>query len=149
MISDTHDLLRPEVAAELRGVDRILHCGDICSPEVLAEIEAIAPVLAVRGNCDQGPWADVLPLRRTVRLHGWGIHMVHDRADLQPGVEGDVDLVLFGHSHRSTFEERAAGAVLLNPGSAGPRRFELPVAVARLRLYEDHFSLEQVEWEAT
>lgn len=134
VISDTHDLLRPEALRALRGSELIVHAGDVCRREVLRELAELAPVVAVRGNNDRGPWARRLPLRKTLELRGYRLLVLHDRQelDLDPAARG-LDAVLFGHSHRPSLERRE-GVLYLNPGSAGPRRFHLPVSVARLSL---------------
>ncbi|MPZ44248.1 MAG: YfcE family phosphodiesterase [Betaproteobacteria bacterium] len=132
LISDTHNLLREEARHALAGVDRILHAGDICTRVVLDQLEAIAPLSAVRGNNDHGPWADALSETAVVPVAGVRILIVHDLATLaiDPQAEG-FDVVVSGHSHRPRVEQR--GAVLyVNPGSAGPRRFRLPVSVGFL-----------------
>lgn len=134
LVSDTHDLLRPEAREALAGCAHILHAGDLCSPAILSGLEAIAPVTAVRGNNDRGPWAGALPERATVALGGIGCHVLHDRAALDLGSEPEpVDVVLTGHSHAPHVEERD-GVLFVNPGSAGPRRFRLPVTLALLEL---------------
>ncbi|MFQ5844535.1 MAG: metallophosphoesterase family protein, partial [Planctomycetota bacterium] len=132
LVSDTHGLVRPEVVAALRGVDRILHMGDVGGPEVLAKLESVAPVCAVRGNMDRGAWAAELPETLTLDLVGTRVHLVHDLAalDLDPAAAG-IGVVLYGHSHRPHREERD-GVLYVNPGAAGPRRFDLPVSIAFL-----------------
>jgi putative phosphoesterase len=134
VIADTHGLLRPEAVAALRGADVIVHAGDIGSAAVLDELGAIAPVLAVRGNNDRGPWAASLPETVTTSIAGVRLHVIHDLKTLRddPGALG-VDVLISGHSHKPVVERRS-GLLLLNPGSAGPRRFSLPIALARLRL---------------
>lgn len=134
VISDTHDLVRPEAVAALRRVELILHAGDICTPEALAALERIAPVVAVRGNNDRGSWARALPLARDVELRGARVHLLHDLHDLavDAATEGYA-AVITGHSHRPSAERRD-GVLYLNPGSAGPRRFTLPVTLARLSI---------------
>ena len=133
LISDTHGLVRSEAVDALRGVDRILHMGDVGGAEVLEQLEAIAPVSAVRGNTDHGVWAEDLPLSLTLDTHGMRLHLVHDidTLDLDPAAAG-IAVVLFGHSHRP-HEEVRDGVLYVNPGAAGPRRFDLPVSVAFLR----------------
>jgi putative phosphoesterase len=133
VISDTHGLLRPEALAALRGVERILHAGDVGRPEVLSGLAALAPVTAVRGNVDRGAWAEALPLTAQVELEGHWIHALHilEDLDLDPSAAGFA-AVISGHSHRPSIARRA-GVLYLNPGSAGPRRFELPVTLALLR----------------
>lgn len=131
VISDTHGLLRPEAEASLAGVEAILHAGDVGAPEVLERLSRIAPVTAVRGNVDAGPWAEALPERVEVVLAGFRVLMVHDVADAPANAEADI--LVFGHSHRPIVE-RTGRLLRLNPGSAGPRRFRLPVTLARLEL---------------
>lgn len=134
VISDTHGQLRPEAVEALRGVDRILHAGDVGAPEVLEELARVAPVVAVRGNVDRGAWADGLPETAEVEAGGARLYLFHDRKALaiDPGAAGFA-AVVSGHSHQPGVEERE-GVLYLNPGSAGPRRFRLPVALARLRV---------------
>ncbi len=132
VISDTHGLLRPEAREALRGSDLILHAGDICGFEIVEELREIAPVTAVRGNNDHDPWGSRLPETVTIEVGGVRIHMLHDlhRLAIDPAAEG-VDVVVAGHSHQP-LRERRAGILHFNPGSAGPRRFRLPVSVGRL-----------------
>lgn len=142
LVSDTHDLLRPEAREALAGCGHILHAGDLCSPTILAELERIAPVTAVRGNNDRGPWADALPERATVAVGELRCHLIHDLAALNLAPEAEpVDLVLSGHSHAPRVEERD-GVLYVNPGSAGPRRFRLPISLALLELSGAAWSLE-------
>lgn len=129
LVSDTHDLLRPEVLAFLQGSDHIVHAGDICGPEVLRALADMAPLTAVRGNNDRGAWASELPEAATVRLAGVALHVVHDLADLV--LPGEAKVVVTGHSHRPRVEERE-GVLYVNPGSAGPRRFKLPISAGEL-----------------
>jgi len=129
LISDTHGLLRPEAVRFLRGADHIIHAGDIGAPEILEELRAIAPVTAVRGNNDTGRWARALPSVANLKLDGAAIHVVHDLADLR----AQARVVISGHSHKPKVEERD-GVLYVNPGSAGPRRFTLPVAVGELKI---------------
>lgn len=134
LISDTHGLLRPQALAALRGVDVILHAGDIGSPEVLAALAEIAPVAAVRGNNDREAWARHIPDSRIVDLRGRNAYLLHDRAELERfPVPVACEIVVVGHSHRPLVE-RCDGVLYVNPGSAGPRRFRLPVCVAHLEL---------------
>jgi putative phosphoesterase len=132
LISDTHGLLRPELVEELSGVERILHMGDLGSAEILPELERIAPDVAVRGNVDFGAWARSLPETETIELFGTRLHLLHnlDDLDLEPAAAG-IGLVLFGHTHRPHSETRD-GVRYVNPGSVGPRRFDLPVSFAYL-----------------
>jgi putative phosphoesterase len=134
LISDTHDVLRPQARDALAGVAHILHAGDICESHVLADLAAIAPVTAVRGNNDRGAWARELQTTMLVELGGVSIYIVHDLAelDIDPGAAG-VQAVIYGHSHKPRIEERA-GVLYVNPGSAGPRRFSLPVSVGFLEI---------------
>jgi len=134
VISDTHDLLRPEAVDALAGSDLILHAGDVVSPGILASLEKIAPTKAVRGNNDRGAWAGEVPENLVLQIEGVRLLLVHDRKtiDLDPLAAG-FNLVISGHSHRPSIERRG-GVLYLNPGSAGPRRFSLPIAVARIRV---------------
>lgn len=132
LVSDTHGLLRPEVVRALKDVDLILHMGDVGSPEVLEGLREIAPTKAVRGNVDHGAWARELPATALVPLHGANMHLLHNIAelDLDPAAAG-IAMVLYGHSHVPREEERG-GVRYVNPGSIGPRRFDLPVSFAFL-----------------
>lgn len=143
LISDTHGLLRPEAKAALSGVDLILHGGDIGGPAILEELADVAPVHAVRGNNDRGPFAEGLPDLLAIELGGARIVMVHDRADL-PSALGDADVIVTGHSHQPRVEDRE-GALFVNPGSAGPRRFRLPIAVGELCIVEGKVRARIVE----
>jgi putative phosphoesterase len=134
ILSDTHHLVRPEALDALQGVELILHAGDVGSGEVLSTLEDVAPVRAVRGNTDHDSPVDRLPSSLVIEVAGWSFYLLHDlgRLDLDPAGAG-ISAVVFGHSHRSAvYEER--GVLYLNPGSAGPRRLDLPASVARLRL---------------
>lgn len=132
IISDTHGLLRPEVNSHLSGVSHIIHAGDIGQPEVIVGLSRIAPVIAIRGNVDTGSWAERYPFTRTVTLAGRSIHVLHDIHELQlDPVRYGIDIVISGHSHRPNIET-VNGVLYLNPGSAGPRRFKLPITVATL-----------------
>ncbi len=132
LISDTHDLVRPEALAFLRGCDHIVHAGDICGPAVLEALAAIAPVTAVRGNNDLGAWADRLQERETLVLGGVPILVLHDVAGLaRRPAPADVRVVVFGHSHKPAVDDRG-GVLHVNPGSAGPRRFTLPISIGEL-----------------
>jgi putative phosphoesterase len=129
VISDTHGLLRPEAVEALRGSDRILHAGDVGAPEILEALAQIAPVTAIRGNVDTEAWARTLPQIEVVEIGGVSIYMLHDlaRLDLKPEAAG-FRVVVYGHSHQPKIEEKN-GVLYFNPGSAGPRRFNLPVSV--------------------
>lgn len=131
LISDTHDLLRPQVLDALRGSDHIIHGGDICSAEVLEALAALAPLTAVRGNNDRGDWARRLHETETIDLAGVTIHVVHDLKDLV--LPPAAQVVVSGHSHKPKLEERA-GVLYVNPGAAGPRRFKLPISAGELRI---------------
>jgi uncharacterized protein len=132
LISDTHGLLRPEAAAFLRGSDLIVHAGDICDPSVLVALRAIAPTVAVRGNNDHGAWAEALRESELVEVGRVVLYAIHDVAaiDIDPEAAG-VRVVVSGHSHQPSAEERG-GVLFVNPGSAGPRRFKLPISIAEL-----------------
>src|SRR5262245_34735321 len=132
VISDTHGLLRPEAIAALRGSALIVHAGDVGSPDVLDRLGALAPVRAVRGNVDTQSWARSLPETETVKAGGLRLWLLHNIAelDLDPAAAG-LAAVIFGHSHKPSIDMRD-GVLFLNPGSAGPRRFKLPVTIARL-----------------
>lgn len=137
VISDTHGLLRPEAVRQFAGVTHIVHAGDIGRPEIVEELERIAPVTAIRGNVDTGRWAQAWPETCSVELGGRRLYLLHDRNALRldPVAEG-IDAVISGHSHRPAVET-VAGVLYLNPGSAGPRRFTLPVTLATLELDAD------------
>ena len=134
VISDTHGLLRPEAVAALASVDLIVHAGDIGSAAILDKLRTIAPVVAVRGNNDRDAWAASVPEIATTEIAGIRLYVIHDLKALR-GNPADlgVDVVISGHSHRPSVERRP-GLLLLNPGSAGPRRFSLPITIARLSL---------------
>lgn len=144
VISDTHGLLRPEAVEALRGSQMIVHAGDVGRPEILKELREIAPVTAVRGNVD-GEWALGLPLADTIAVEGAFLYVLHDLAqlDLNPVVAG-IQVVISGHTHKPLIEERK-GVLYLNPGSAGPRRFKLPVTLARLTVDGARVSAELIE----
>jgi putative phosphoesterase len=136
VISDTHGLLRPEAVDALRGSDLIIHAGDVGKPEVLEPLRALAPLFVVRGNVDKGSWADRLPMTELVDVGGLWFYVLHEisQLDLDPATAGFA-AVVFGHSHKPLVETRD-GVLFLNPGSAGPRRFDLPVSVARVTISE-------------
>ncbi|MEQ8815724.1 MAG: metallophosphoesterase family protein [Thalassobaculum sp.] len=137
VISDTHGLLRPEAVQRLAGVDHIVHAGDIGRPEIVDGLARIAPVTAIRGNVDHGGWAAAYPETRTVDLGGRRIYLLHDLNALRidPAAE-EIDAVVSGHSHQPRIAT-VGGVLYLNPGSAGPRRFSLPVTLATLELSGD------------
>jgi uncharacterized protein len=132
VISDTHGLLRPEAISALRGADMIIHAGDVGNPEVIEELGSVAPTFVVRGNIDKEHWADALPMTAVVEVGKRLFYVLHEisQLDLDPAAAGFA-AVVFGHSHMPSIETRE-GVLFLNPGSAGPRRFKLPVAVARV-----------------
>lgn len=134
VISDTHGLLRPEAVDALAGSDLIVHAGDVGAPDVLETLRGLAPVVAVRGNVDTAPWASALPATDVVDLGGRLLYVLHqiDHLDLDPVAAG-VAAVVYGHSHRPSADVRR-GVLYLNPGSAGPRRFRLPITLARLHV---------------
>ena len=134
VISDTHGLLRPQALDLLRGADYIIHAGDVGNPNILDALRGIAPVTAVRGNVDNGAWANALPATDVLEVHGTSIYMLHniDDLDLNPQAAGFA-AVVYGHSHMAEQEIRS-GVLFFNPGAAGPRRFKLPVTVGRLLL---------------
>jgi putative phosphoesterase len=132
VISDTHGLLRPAALDMLEGAEHILHAGDVGDPAILDALGEIAPVTAIRGNIDEGGSCSFLPATQLVELDSRSIYMLHDvkQLDLNPEAAG-ISAVVFGHSHKPMIEQRR-GVLFLNPGSAGPRRFQLPVTVAWL-----------------
>jgi uncharacterized protein len=145
VISDTHGLLRPQAVAAFAGCDLIIHAGDVGSTEILDELRSVAPTFAVRGNVDRGAWAEALPATTVVEAGPHRLYVLHvlDDLDLVPEAAG-FSAVISGHSHQPGAETRR-GVLYLNPGSAGPRRFRLPVTVARLRITESGLAHEIVE----
>jgi len=137
VISDTHGLLRPEAVKALAGVELIIHAGDVGGPEILEALGQIAPVHAVRGNIDRGEFGSTLPLTRVVQVGGLQLYILHElfTLDLDPRAAGFA-AVIYGHSHRPHLE-RKDGVLYLNPGSAGPRRFTLPVTLALLKVQKN------------
>ena len=134
VISDTHGVLRPEALKALRGVDLIIHAGDVGRSDILDTLRQIAPVFAVRGNTDYEEWARALPLTERVQIDQHLILVLHDRQQLGPNPETHgLAAIISGHSHKPAIEHRH-GVLYLNPGSAGPRRFHLPVSVALIRV---------------
>ncbi len=132
VISDTHGLLRPAALDALRGCSLIIHAGDVGTPDVLAALRTVAPLVAVRGNVDRGAWAEALPETETVAVGDHWLYVLHDLKQLDLDLAaGGFSAVISGHSHKPAIAERG-GVLYLNPGSAGPRRFHLPVTVARL-----------------
>jgi putative phosphoesterase len=145
LISDTHGLLRPEALHALEGSDLIIHTGDVGKPEILDALKKLAPVVAVRGNIDRGEWAAALPLVASVSTSSAVIYVLHDihELDLDPAASG-FQVVVSGHSHKPFRTERN-GVLYLNPGSAGPRRFKLPVTVARLDLRQPPWKVDFID----
>jgi uncharacterized protein len=145
LISDTHGLMRHTALAALEGCDLIIHAGDVGKPEVIEQLRAVAPVVAVRGNIDKGAWASRLPLTAVVEAHLAWIYVLHDlqQLDLDPAAAG-FHIVVSGHSHKAGRTERG-GVMYLNPGSAGPRRFQLPITLARLDLRQSPWRVEFID----
>jgi putative phosphoesterase len=145
VISDTHGVLRPEVVDALRGCGRIIHAGDVGEESILGRLQRVAPVDAVRGNVDFEPWARRLPEKCVVEVGGVSVYVLHDilDLDLDPDAAG-FDIVISGHSHRPSIEHQD-GVMFLNPGSAGPRRFRLPVSMAKLHVRGGRATAEIVE----
>ncbi len=145
LIADTHGLMRPGALAALSGCSRILHAGDIGTPAVLTALAEVAPVSAVRGNNDRGPWAEALAHDEVVDVAGHLLYVLHDLAelDLDPAAAGFA-AVITGHSHRPRHEVKD-GVHYINPGSAGPRRFKLPISLAELVVDGKGFALRFVE----
>jgi putative phosphoesterase len=145
LISDTHGLLRPQALRALEGSDLILHAGDVGKPEILETLKALAPVLAVRGNVDTEPWALALPETQVIEADPATIYVLHDvhALDLDPVAAG-FQVVVCGHSHKPARTEHG-GVLFLNPGSAGPRRFDLPVTVARLDLSQQPWGVTFID----
>jgi uncharacterized protein len=144
VISDTHGLLRPEAQQALIGVQLILHAGDVGASEILTQLKLIAPVFAVRGNVDTQPWARELPLTTVVESSGYSFYVLHNLRDidLNPRAAG-FDAVISGHTHQAE-QHHDEGVLYLNPGSAGPRRFQLPITLAILEIAEKLWKVEIV-----
>jgi putative phosphoesterase len=147
VISDTHGLLRPEAIEALRGSELIIHAGDVGDPEILEQLRALAPVKAVRGNVDYGQWALSLPPTVDIDFEGHAIHVRHILDDVMP-VPAGVGAVVYGHSHKPSIEHRY-GVLYLNPGSAGPSRFRLPITVAQISVVRGKLSARIVELTAS
>jgi putative phosphoesterase len=147
IISDTHGLMRPEAITALHGSDLIMHAGDVGKPEVIDQLNAIAPTHAVRGNFDTQSWPRTLPDTRVVEAGRLRLFLLHIRAELavDPVIAGYA-AVIFGHSHKPSIETRS-GVLWLNPGSAGPRRFRLPITVARMRISREKIEPKIIELE--
>jgi putative phosphoesterase len=143
LISDTHGLLRDEAVQALKGSELIIHAGDVGRPDILDALKSVAPVVAVRGNIDRGAWASKLPLTAVAEAGPATIYVLHDIHDLGPATSG-YQIVVSGHSHKPSRTERN-GVLYVNPGSAGPRRFQLPVTVARLNLKQKPWNVEFID----
>lgn len=149
LISDTHGLLRTEALEALAGCDHLLHAGDIGKPEILDTLSRTAPLTAVRGNNDEGlAWASALPERVELSLGGLGIYLTHQAADVPAHLPDSVRVVVTGHSHKPLIEERD-GRLWINSGSAGPRRFKLPISVALLHIENGAVRAELVALQLT
>ena len=147
VISDTHGLLRDEVLVGLAGADLIIHAGDVGDPAILERLSKIARTVAVRGNVDRESWAEILPIGEYFECEGVGIYVIHDRSELDPDpATAGVSIVISGHSHVPS-AVRKGGVLYLDPGSVGPRRFRLPVSMARLEVKECSFDYEMIELE--
>lgn len=146
VISDTHGLVREQALRALAGSDAIVHAGDIGRPEVLDALAEIAPVIAVRGNIDKAEWARALPETQVVDIHGVKLYLLHDLGQLDLDPAGSFAAVITGHSHKPRVEARD-GVLYFNPGSAGPRRFKLPVCLGRLTVTGKHITSELIELE--
>ena len=145
IISDTHGLLRPRAIEALRGSEVIIHAGDVGKPGIIQELRRIAPVFAVRGNVDNQAWAMALPITERVEVGAQSFWVIHEIAqlDIEPSAAG-IAAVVFGHSHKPLIETRG-GILYINPGSAGPRRFALPVSIARAIVSGEKIRPEIVE----
>ena len=142
--SDTHGLMRQEALTALKGTDLIIHAGDVGTPGIIEQLRVVAPVVAVRGNVDKGVWASQLPMTGVAKAGPALIYVLHDiqQLDIDP-VATEFNIVVSGHSHKPSCTEHA-GVMYLNPGSAGPRRFHLPITVARLNLRRSPWTVEFV-----
>jgi uncharacterized protein len=145
LISDTHGLIRPQAIEALQGVELIIHAGDIGKPEVLSVLKHVAPVAAIKGNIDSGAWAKLLPDTKLVKTGGTRLFIIHNvrELDCDPVARG-FQVVVSGHSHKPSVSTRG-GVLFVNPGSAGPRRFKLPVAVGKLLIEGNRLNAEIIE----
>lgn len=141
ILSDTHGLLRPQVTEHLKGVDGILHAGDINRPEIVAKLKEFAPLFVVRGNNDK-EWAEAIPRELTFSLEGVTFYMIHNKKEIGELPQG-VNVVVFGHSHKYAREEKD-GALWLNPGSCGPRRFHQEITLMLAEVEAGHISIEKI-----
>ncbi len=148
VISDTHGLLRPEAAQALHGSDLIIHAGDVGNSDIIAELKTIAPLFVVRGNIDKEAWANDLPANQVVQFGYSSIYVIHDLhdLDLDPEAAG-FSAVITGHTHRA-HEYRKGKVLFLNPGSAGPKRFDLPITLARLNVEKEPWRVEFIPLSA-
>lgn len=147
VISDTHGLLRMEILEAFKGCDHIVHAGDIGDPHIIDELSKIAPVTAVRGNCDRDGWAYKIPRTEAIKIGEVYLYILHDLNQLDINVKAaGYDVVICGHSHRPLVEKRD-GIIFLNPGSAGPKRFTLPIGAAKLRILGKSAEVEFIKLE--
>ncbi|MBD9483547.1 metallophosphoesterase family protein [Pseudomonas sp. PDM14] len=145
LISDTHGLLRPEALAALQGCAHIVHAGDIGNPQIIERLRELAPLTVVRGNNDEdAAWAAAIPSEAVLRIGGIGLYVVHELADVPEQLPAGIDVVVTGHSHKPAQQLRH-GVLYLNPGSAGPRRFKLPIALALLHVDNGQVEAEMIE----
>ena len=145
IISDTHGLLRPQALDALRDSDLIIHAGDVGDPKILEQLGFIAPVYAVRGNVDRDDWASTLPLRETVKAGDFLFYVLHDLHDIDLDPKfSEISIVITGHTHRP-HEYWKEDVLYINPGSAGPKRFDLPITVARLELHKTPWQVEFID----
>jgi len=144
VISDTHGLLRPEAEEQLGGSDIIIHAGDIGNVEIINSLRQIAPVYAIRGNVDKEKWADLFPEILNLAIFNKRIFVIHNIKDLDVSDENSYDIIISGHSHKPFIKE-SKGITYLNPGSAGKRRFNLPVSMGQILIVEDKISARIIE----
>lgn len=143
VISDTHNLLREEVIENLKGCNMIIHAGDICDKEILKKLNKIAETVAVKGNNDSGIFGESLPRFEVIYVEEKMIYIVHDRKDLPSNLEG-MDLIIYGHSHKYSYESRE-GTIYLNPGSCGKRRFSLPLSMVILEIDNGKIEVNRID----
>jgi putative phosphoesterase len=145
VLADTHNLLRPEAVEVLKNADLIIHAGDICRPEIIEELKNLAPLIVVRGNNDRGRWSEDIPIYKAVEIDEILVYVIHDIKDLNayPAPPG-ANVVISGHSHKPLIKQRN-DILYVNPGSAGPRRFNLPVSMAKLTIKRNVVSPELIQ----